>query len=77
MLVELEPECQRVEQGVIEAETIDTLPALPGKPKMTFAVRFGGTQHGNPLLRAIRYCHVWDGSARRIKNNTLDLLSRL
>lgn len=77
MLVQFEPEFQRVEHGVIEAEIVDTFPTLPGKPKMPFAVRFGGAQNRNPPLGEIGHCQVWDGRVRRIKNNTLDLLSRL
>src|SRR6266542_5743478 len=44
---------------------------------MSVAVRCGGAQYRNPFLGAICHSHVWDGSARRIKNNTLDSLSRL
>jgi len=63
VLFELEPDLQRVEPGVIKAETVNTLAALCGKAKMPFAVRLGGTQYCDSVLGAICYCHVWDGSA--------------
>src|ERR1700722_20410769 len=69
-LVELESEFQWVEQCVIEAEVVDALPALRRKAKLPVAVRRGGSQYRCPFLGAI--CH-----RRRIKNNTLDSLSRL
>jgi hypothetical protein len=76
-LVELESEFQWVEQCVIEAEVVDALPALRRKAKLPVAVRHGGSQYRCPFLGAICHRHVWDGRARRIKNNTLDSLSRL
>jgi hypothetical protein len=77
-LVQLEPELQRVERRVIESEMVDALPALLGcKAKMSLAVRCRGTQYRDPPLGAICHRHVGDGSARRIKNNTLDSLGRL
>jgi hypothetical protein len=45
--------------------------------KMPIAVRRGGAQYSSPSLCAVCHRHVPDGSARRIKNNTLDSLSRL
>ena len=72
--VELESEFQRVEQCVFEVEVVDALPALRRKAKMPVAVRRGGSQYRSPFLSAICHRHVWDGSTRRIKNNTLDSL---
>ena len=77
VFVEFELELQRVEQRVIEAQVVDTLPALLGKVKMSFAVRCGRTQFRPPLLSAVCHSHIWDGSPRWIKNNALDSLSRL
>ncbi len=74
--VELESEFQRVEQCVIEAEVVDALPALRRKAKMPVAVRRGRSQYRGLFLGAICHRHVWDRSARRIKNNILDWLRR-
>jgi hypothetical protein len=68
---------QGIPQGVIEAETIDSLPTLRGEVEMSFTVRFRSTKHRDTILGTIRYGHVWDWSTGRVKNNAFDSLSKL
>lgn len=77
MLVELERKLQWIEQGVIEAETIGSLPTLRGEVEMPFTVRFRGTEHRDAILGTIRYGHVWDWSTGGVKDNAFDSLSEL
>jgi hypothetical protein len=68
---------QGIPQGVIEAETIDSLPTLRREVEMSFTVRFPGTEHRDAILGTIRYGHVWDWSTGRVKDNAFDSLSKL
>jgi len=68
---------QGIPQGVIEAETIDSLPTLRGEVEMSFTVRFRGTENRDAILGTIRYGHVWDWSTGRVKDSAFDSLSKL
>ena len=63
--------------GVIETETVGRFPTLARKVKMSSLVRFRGAEHRPTVLSAIRYGHVRDWIAIRVKHNTFDLLSNL
>ena len=62
---------------MIETEAVDGLPALGGKVEATFTIGFGRAEHCNAILGTVCYRHVWDWSARRIKDNAFDSLSNL
>jgi hypothetical protein len=68
---------QRIKQGVIEAETIGSLPTLRGEVEMAFAVRFRGTEHCDAILSTVRYGHVCDWSTGRVQDNAFHSLSKL
>jgi len=68
---------QWIPQSVIEAKTIDSLPALRGEVEIPFTVRFRGTENRHAILGTIRYAHVWDWSTGRVKDNAFDSLSKL
>ncbi len=44
---------------------------------MPFTVRFSGTEHGDAILGTVRYGHVWDWSAGRVKDSAFDSLCKL
>ena len=62
---------------MIEAKTIDSLPALRGEVEIPFTVRFRGTENRHAILGTIRYAHVWDWGTGRVKDNAFDSLSKL
>jgi len=68
---------QWIKQGVIEAETIDSLPTLRGELEMPFTVRFHGAEHCDAILGTIRNGYVWDWSTGRVKDSAFDSLSKL
>ena len=65
---------QWIPQRVIEAKTIDRLPAFRGNVKISSTVRSRGT---HAILGPIRYVHVWDWSAGRVKDDAFESLSKL
>lgn len=62
---------------MVEAETIDSLPALQGEVEMSFTVCFRGTKHRDAILGTVRYGHVWNWGTGRVEDNTFDSLSKL
>jgi hypothetical protein len=68
---------QWIPQRVIEAKTIDRLPAFRGEVKISSTVRSRGTENRHAILGAIRYAHVWDWSAGRVKDDAFESLSKL
>jgi hypothetical protein len=62
---------------MIEAETVDSLPALRGEMEMPFIIRLRGAEYRDAILGTIRYGHVWDWSTRRVNDNAFKSLSKL
>src|SRR5258708_26570140 len=77
ILMQLQPELQRVEQRMIEAKIVNPLTQLPRESKMPLVVRRCRAQHRTPLWSAIRHCHIWNRSTYRIKNDAFDSLGGL
>jgi hypothetical protein len=67
---------QWIKPGVIEAETIGSLPTLRGEVEMPFTVRFRDTEHRDAILGTIRYGRVWDWNTGWVKDNAFDSLSK-
>jgi len=68
---------QWIPQRVIEAKTIESLPALRGEVEIPFTVSFRGTENRHAILGTIRYAHVWDWSTGLVKDSAFDSLSKL
>ncbi len=62
VLFELEPDLQRVEPGVIKAETVNTLAALCGKAKMPFAYSEALKEFRKQFILAVLRASHWNKS---------------